>query len=85
MSVKKQKMRPREVAREYGVSVDKVLAWIRAGELPAINGATTQTGRPRFLISRADLERFEVSRAVVPPPEPAPRRRRKDPADVQYF
>ncbi len=65
MSTVKQKLRPREVAREYGVSVDKVLAWIRSGELRAINAATSQVGRPRFLISRADLAAFEQSREVV--------------------
>lgn len=73
-STEKQKLTPPEVARSYGVKEEKILAWIRSGELRAFNAATRPTGRPRFLIDKADLEAFENSRAVVPPPKKTRRR-----------
>ncbi len=85
MSSCKMKLRPADIAERWGISIAKVISWIRSGELRAINAATTQVGRPRFLIDPADLEAFEQRRAVVPPPEPAPRRRKKDPEIVEYF
>jgi excisionase family DNA binding protein len=36
----------REVARRYRVSPDKVRAWIRRGELAAVNTASTLCGKP---------------------------------------
>jgi excisionase family DNA binding protein len=38
---------PPEIARRLGVGPEKVLAWIRSGELAAVNLATTRHGRPR--------------------------------------
>ncbi len=71
-------------AEECGVSPDKILAFIRSGELRAINFATKRGGRPRYLIDRDDIEAFEASRAVIPAPK-ATRRKRAAPADVIEF
>ncbi len=60
------KITPRALAREWGVSHCKVLAWIKAGELRAINGATIQNIRPRYLIDQADVRAFEARRRVSP-------------------
>jgi excisionase family DNA binding protein len=59
------KLTPPEVARLWGISPDKVLAWIRSGELRAINAAMSTRGRPRYLIDVKDLEDFENRRAVA--------------------
>jgi hypothetical protein len=76
---------PPKVARRYGCTPEKVLAWIRAGELRAINIATKRGGRPRYVIDVADLAAFENMRAVVASP-PSSRRRSAAPAGVtQYF
>jgi excisionase family DNA binding protein len=83
MTRTRSKLTPPEVARLWGVSPDKVLAWIRAGELRAVNAATTQHGRPRYLIDRADLAAFEQRRAATP--APAAGRRRRTPAQVIEF
>ena len=61
----RKKLTPPEVAKLWGVSADKVLTWIRSGELRAINAATSQRGRPRYLIDVKDLEDFETRRAVL--------------------
>lgn len=75
--MEKRKLTPPEVARQFGCKVEKVHAWIRSGELRAMNGAIRRdSGKPRFLIDVADLESFELARAVVPAPKPARRSRR---------
>ena len=77
------KLTPPAIAKSYGVSTDKVLRWIRTGELRAVNIATKRTGRPRWAIDPADLADFERSRAAVPQRgRAAPRARR---ADVMEF
>jgi excisionase family DNA binding protein len=65
----------REVAEHYGVSEHTVLAWIRSGELRAVNvGRRPGAGKPRWRVSQAALEAFEALRTPAPP---APRGRRK--------
>ena len=49
-----------------GVADAKILAWIRSGELRAVNLARSRNGRPRYAIDVADIEAFERSREVVP-------------------
>jgi excisionase family DNA binding protein len=74
---------PPEVARHLRVNADKVLAWIRSGELRAVNVATGLAGRPRWRVSLADLKAFIARRSARPAPAP---RRRKRPAEViEYF
>jgi excisionase family DNA binding protein len=60
---------PPQVARQFAVSVEKVLAWIRNGELRAMNVAQRLGGRPRWRISPAALEEFIKRResAASPP------------------
>ena len=60
----RRKLTPRHLAKRYGVSVDKILTWIRSGELRAITAATKLGGRPRFLIDEDDVREFETCRAV---------------------
>lgn len=60
----RQMLSPPKVAARYGVSVDKILGWIRRGELRAINIATRSGGRPRFAIALEDLLVFERRREV---------------------
>jgi excisionase family DNA binding protein len=75
---------PPEVARRYGVSAEKVIGWIRRGELRAINLAARRGRRPRWRIGQADLLAFENRRAAIPE-APQPRRRRTPDDVIQYF
>ncbi len=61
------KVTPPEYAKRLGVSPDKVISWIRSGQLRAMDGSTVPGGRPRYLIDEADIQAFEQSRAVTPP------------------
>lgn len=79
-----KKLRPRQIAKEWGIRVATVLAWIRSGELPAIDvSAKPGVSKPRFLVDRAELEAFERRRSVRPPQQK--RRRRPQPRDVIQF
>ena len=76
---------PSLIAERYAISVDKVLGWIRSGELRGINVATSPTGRPRYRIDLADLEAFEARRAAVPAPKAKRRRRNPSSSVVEFF
>ena len=76
---------PPEVAKLLRVAPEKVVNWIRRGELPAVNVATTMRGRPRYRISEADLQAFKHRRSVIPPPPKQSRRRRKVADVIEFF
>lgn len=58
---------PPEVAKLLGVKPDKVLYWIHRGELPAVNVAKQEGGRPQFAVTPADLEAFKMRRSTRQP------------------
>lgn len=53
-----------QLARLLGVATTKLFAFIRAGELRAVDFASPGKSRRRLLILRADYDAFERSRAV---------------------
>ncbi len=70
----RQTFTPPQLAERWGVGHEKILAWIHAGELRAMNLATRRDGQPRWAIQIAEIERFEAARSSTPPPKPAKRR-----------
>lgn len=62
-------LNPPSIARMLGVNQDKVLGWIRSGELTAVDVSATRGGRPRWRIARADLDSFLNRRRATPPPK----------------
>jgi len=84
---------PKELASRWGTYVEKVVAFIRSGELPAFNVASPASKRPRYRVLATEVERFEretraVARPTAPRPEPTRRRRKKaalPPARKNYF
>lgn len=72
---------PRALAKRWSVCVDKVLNFIRSGELRAFNVAAKNSKRPRYRIPLESVRQFEeqTRAAAVPeaPAAPAPTRRRK--------
>ena len=79
----RSKLTPPELARRWGVSADKVLAWIRVGELRAVNIARCAVGRPRWLIDESDIQEFERRRTASP--SVRTRRRRQSQSIIEYF
>jgi hypothetical protein len=74
-AISRQKLSPPQISKAWGVSIGKVLGWIRSGELHAINAARKAGGKPRYLVDVDDLEAFERARAAVPDAKPAHTRR----------
>ena len=72
-----------EVAKMWRVSRERVVGWIRSGQLVAMN--TNPSGKiPRYVIDPQDLERFKQTR-TVPPEVPKPQRRRPMPGVKQFY
>lgn len=75
----------RQVAERYGVNVSKVLAWIAAGTLLAVNIAQRSGGRPRWRITTEAVEQFELARSSAPQPRAVRRRKVQAQAVTNYF
>lgn len=73
-----------ELARRYRVGEDKIRRWIDAGELAAINVATTTSGRPRYLISEEAIADFERRRSSIIHHTPTTSRRRREKPRKEY-
>lgn len=87
-ATQRRNLTPPEVAKRLGVSVKKIIAWIRAGELQAMNLANRDCSRPRYRVTLDALEAFERSRLVVPEDNgPAVQQTRRRPAngEVKQF
>lgn len=69
---------PPDIAKLLGVGNHKVLAWIVRGELRAADLSEARRQRPRYRVSREDLESFLARRAATPPPKLQRRRRKRD-------
>jgi hypothetical protein len=67
---------PNELAKVLRVSPDRIRAWIKAGQLGAIDTSTIRCRRPRYVILPHHLAEFKRRRAAGPAPKPQHRRRR---------
>lgn len=72
-----------DLCRRWKVGADKVHAFLRSGELTAINLATNLSGRPLYRVSPEAVEAFERRRSSAPTPKP--KRRRRQPELVDYW
>lgn len=80
---------PPAYAESRGLGLRKVLAWIEAGELRAVNMAASRSGRPRWRISPESIEAFEASR-TNPAVKTTPSKRRRgkpttDSAVIEFY
>jgi len=86
ITITRTKLTPPQIARMWGIKCHKVLAWIRSGELKAMNAAEKLGGRPRYLVDKSDLAAFEKGRQVIPTPLQSNRRKHKNDSCVtEYF
>jgi len=79
---------PAALAQRWGVTVKKVLAFIDAGELIALNLAVNARGeKPRYRIKESDIAAFEEQRRSRPVnPRPTRRRRQaKDETVIEFY
>jgi hypothetical protein len=75
---------PPQVGQRYGISADKVIGWIRAGELRAVNVAARAGRRPRWRIGDADLPCEEARQAKQSKKRHPPKRKRPKSGAVLY-
>ena len=84
--VERKKISVPYLAKEWGVSAAKITAFIKSGELRAMNVATSRDQRPRYLIDRTDIEAFERARQVVPDiGKQIPHKPRSQPVVTEFF
>lgn len=77
---------PPQYAKTLGVEPPKVIAWIKRGELRAVNVALNQYGRPTYKIPLSAIVEFEERRSAKQPVKPARRNRQKEDVNfVKYF
>jgi hypothetical protein len=74
---------PGQLAKNFGITVDKVLNWIRNGQIDAIDVSTDRSGRPRYRIDVESIAKFKAARNPRPPPKPT--RRNKQSEEVLEF
>jgi hypothetical protein len=63
---------PAELAAMWGVAHDKVLEFIKTGELEAFNVASKQSRRPQFKVTLAAVKAFQERRSGHDPARSAP-------------
>lgn len=61
---------PPQIAKRLQVSEDTVRAWIRTGELPAVNFAGPKATRPRYRITEEGLATLMNRKSVENRPQP---------------
>ena len=65
-----ERLTPPKLAKIWGVKPEKVIAFIKSGELDAIDiSKHPGIGRPRYRISVKAVMEFENRRSVKPPPK----------------
>jgi hypothetical protein len=72
------------LCQRYHVGADKVRAWIRSGELIAVNVAADLGGKPQWRITPESVEVFERRRSSEPAPK-LQRRRKRLPEVRDYY
>ncbi len=76
---------PNELAKLLRVSPDRVRAWIRSGEMAAINTSSVRCAKPRFVVLPGQLAAWQERHLAATPAKPAPRRRRQRKGLVDYY
>ena len=74
MLPKSESLTPPQVAKMLKVNPDKVLNWIRAGKLHAVNVTAKPGGRPRYRIAMGDVEAFRKGPRTSSPKKPSRRK-----------
>ena len=77
---------PPKLAERWGVKSEKVIAFIRSGELRAFDvSVRAGVGKPRFRIPLDAVIAFENGRSVSPPLKTQKRKRGKSSDVIEFF
>jgi excisionase family DNA binding protein len=76
----------KDLCKRFAVSEGTVLTWIKCGELRAINvGRRPGAQKPRWRITPAALEAFELARTPTPLPPRTRRRKRAETGIIDFY
>jgi len=80
----------RQFAKSWAVSKDKVLGWIHAGQLHAIDVRSPNSSRPQYRIPGAAVQAFSTARSNIalpngPKTESKRNSPRRNPPKIEYF
>jgi excisionase family DNA binding protein len=76
----------REVAALYSVSAKTVATWIASGELRAVNvGRRLLSKKPRFRVTRAALDSFELARTPTAAPQRLTGRKKQQTGVIEFY
>jgi len=70
-----------DLCRRLKIGGDKVRAFIRRGELVAVNVAAVLASKPQWRITPESVDRFEKRRSSAPVPKVPRRRKRRELVD----
>lgn len=76
---------PPQLAKRAGVSCEKVIGWILAGELRGFNFAAKTGGRPRYRVAESDWQEFLDRRSAAVSAPSAPRRSRQPAKNRRFY
>lgn len=76
---------PPTVARRLGIKAERVIGFIRSGELVAVNLASKGRTRPRYRIAPEDLQAFLLRRSVRPAPPTRRRQRYRADNVIEFY
>ncbi|HEY2411589.1 MAG TPA: helix-turn-helix domain-containing protein [Pirellulaceae bacterium] len=76
---------PPAIASLLGCKAEKVISFIKNGEISAVNIASNLLGRPRYRISPEAFEKFLQRRSCMPETKPVRRPRRNGNYTPKYF
>lgn len=76
---------PGQLAKNLGITVDKVLTWIHNGQLEAINVSSDQRGRPRYRIDANAVAQFKAIRNSSPAPKRNRRTKNRAEEVIEFF
>jgi predicted site-specific integrase-resolvase len=75
-----------QIAERFAVDRDCVTAWIKSGQLQAIDVSRHKARLPRWRVTPEALQEFEAARSSVQPKQVRTRQKKKNPAGfVEYF
>jgi excisionase family DNA binding protein len=77
--------KPPEVAKLLSTDNLKIIRWINSGELQAVDVSLHRSKRPRWRISRIDLEAFLSSRSSSPQPEVKRHKKKNDDGVIEFY
>jgi transposase len=76
----------KQLREHFGVGEGTILAWIRSGQLRAMDVARHQGGgRPKWRATESAVAAFEELRQISPTPDPVRRGRKSNDGVVEFY